>query len=270
MVKFRLDWHLETDKKTKLWLPFPITDGNQKLLSYSFTKKPDNLVLTDRCNYAYFEPDRNFKVTAHLEMDVKEFGSYPASKPESFLEIEPEMQSDEVKKLAKELKTPRAFYEWIIKNIRFPDDESIESKYLEDLREGTDSVQEIMDSKTAECSGKSTLFVALCRNVRIPARTVDGYFLKEGRCKTFGTKLDESFLDIHVWVEFYQGGEWHPVDCSIAQQFNKDCFGKFDDLRVAVCKGTNIKLHNREKPVYSLQTGFFDDAKNLTLELKFE
>jgi len=270
MIKFRLEWFLETNKKTRLWSPFPITDSNQELLNYEFTKKPKKLVLTDNYNYAYFESNKDFMVKLHLEMDVRSFRSYDAPKPKKYLEIEPLMLSEEAKKLAKKLKTPKAFYKWIIENIKFPEIKFIEKKLLTDLRYGCYSVQEVLESMAGECGGKSLLFVSLCRYVGIPARIVQGYFLKEGKCKIHGMKLGPSLLDVHEWVEFYEKGKWYPVDCNIAQQSGKVYFGQFDDLRIAICKGTNIKLYNKKEPVYSLQMGFFDQAKNLTLSLKFE
>ena len=53
----------------------------------------------------------------------------------------------------------------------------------------------------ASCNGKSRLFVALVRNLGIPARLVGGLIMKSGNKRTS-----------HQWVEVYVAGHWVPFD----------------------------------------------------------
>ncbi len=53
----------------------------------------------------------------------------------------------------------------------------------------------------ASCNGKSRLFVAMARNLGIPARLVGGIILNTGRKKTS-----------HQWLELHIGDHWVPFD----------------------------------------------------------
>lgn len=58
-----------------------------------------------------------------------------------------------------------------------------------------------LDRREASCNGKSRLFVALCRSMKIPARVVGGLILEETAKKTS-----------HSWVEILIEDTWVPFD----------------------------------------------------------
>lgn len=58
-----------------------------------------------------------------------------------------------------------------------------------------------LENREASCNGKSRLFVALCRSMRIPARVAGGLILEEASKKTS-----------HLWAEVQIGDEWVPFD----------------------------------------------------------
>ena len=58
-----------------------------------------------------------------------------------------------------------------------------------------------LENFEASCNGKSRLFVALCRNMKIPARVSGGLILEDTTKKTS-----------HLWAEVYIGGQWAPFD----------------------------------------------------------
>ncbi len=64
----------------------------------------------------------------------------------------------------------------------------------------TDAVM-ALDRREASCNGKSRLFVALCRNVKMPARVVGGIILEETAKKTS-----------HSWIEILVDDTWVPFD----------------------------------------------------------
>ncbi|MEM8568263.1 MAG: 7TM domain-containing protein, partial [Bacteroidota bacterium] len=64
----------------------------------------------------------------------------------------------------------------------------------------TDAVM-ALENNEASCNGKSRLFVALCRNMGIPARLSGGLILEDTTKKTS-----------HLWAEVYIGDEWVPFD----------------------------------------------------------
>lgn len=64
----------------------------------------------------------------------------------------------------------------------------------------TDAVK-ALDRREASCNGKSRLFTALCRSMKIPARIVGGLILEETAKKTS-----------HSWVEILIDNTWVPFD----------------------------------------------------------
>ena len=58
-----------------------------------------------------------------------------------------------------------------------------------------------LDRREASCNGKSRLFIALCRSMRIPARVAGGLILEETAKKTS-----------HSWVEILMEDIWVPFD----------------------------------------------------------
>ena len=96
---------------------------------------------------------------------------------------------------------------WIQSNIEYPD---LGSTYPDDALQ-------CIDAGTGDCSGQSKVFVALCRALGIPARTVSGLrpFERDiGRLEQFGPRVAwfERTLDVHVWCEVYfEGFGW--VQC---------------------------------------------------------
>ena len=96
---------------------------------------------------------------------------------------------------------------WIQSNIRYPD---LGSTYPDDALQ-------CIQAGTGDCAGQSKVFVALCRALGIPARTVSGLrpFERDiGRLEQFGPRAAwfERTLDVHVWCEVYfEGFGW--VQC---------------------------------------------------------
>jgi hypothetical protein len=105
---------------------------------------------------------------------------------------------------------------------------------------------------TGDCSHYSALFVAMCRSVGIPARSVDGRigwapFLNEDNSKTIFPQdtlvSDDGFagaqhhgLGVHMWAEFYlQDIGWIPADA------NAGIFGRYFSF-IIMSKGRDILL----------------------------
>lgn len=73
----------------------------------------------------------------------------------------------------------------------------IPSQSIKELMTAT----EALEINAASCNGKSRLFVALCRNLKIPARVVGGLILTEDKKKTS-----------HLWAETLIQDKWVPFD----------------------------------------------------------
>ncbi len=91
-----------------------------------------------------------------------------------------------------------AIQSWIQQNIRYPD---LGSTYPDDALL-------CIDQGVGDCAGQSKIFVALCRALGIPARTVSGlrpFQPGVGRLDHFPARSAwfERTLDVHVWCEVY-------------------------------------------------------------------
>ena len=118
----------------------------------------------------------------------------------------------------------------------------------------------VADEKTGQeyyegsCSQYSALFIALCRAVGIPARSVFGFigwrpWIKEEDLKPlykFETKLSQDGLAgaqhhgaqiPHMWAEFYVPNYgWIPVDATMRK------FGHLSNMKVNMSKGRDVKV----------------------------
>ena len=87
---------------------------------------------------------------------------------------------------------------WVQANVLYPD---LSSVYPDDALL-------CIDAGTGDCAGQSKVFVALCRALGIPARTVSGLLPFQrgaGELDTFGPRAAwfEQNLSVHVWCEVY-------------------------------------------------------------------
>lgn len=243
MKNIKLDflWEILCEKPTKVWLALPIEAPNQEVLKVDIPKRPDKKIKKELYYYIFFQLSRTTKINAQIILKLNKISKYKESKKQvnnRFLKNNSILQTDKIKPLALKLQDPRKFYNWIIKNIKFPKNLS---KYLVDLN-WTENAFNVLNNKEGECTGKSLLFVSLCRSIGIPARIVNGYFLKSGNISLLNSKVDKKSLEIHTWAEFFDGAYWIPVDCSLAREEKKDYFGEFEDYRITVSKDMNFRL----------------------------
>ncbi len=273
MVQLELNWQLVSETVSKLYIYLPISDGNQKILSVRLSKKPYMSVRRKYFSFAKFLTKGNFEVSAEVKANVVGIDKYRERNDSRFLKNESLLLMNRTKKFAGNLTSAREVYEWIVKNVGRP--RSLDG-YLTDLsyeKDDAEDLQRAIEKKEAMCGGKSLLFVSMCRNLGIPARTVTGYFMRDGWTWLKNAGFHDRWLDLHVWAEFYENGWWTPVDCNVAQQTNEDYFGKFPtktfgnkDLRIVVSKGSHFVIDKNFR--CSLQTAHFTKGKNLKISLK--
>ncbi len=111
-------------------------------------------------------------------------------------------------------------------------------EYVEgSLKNASDALQ----GRTGDCEEMTSLFVALCRNARIPARMV--------------------WIPDHCYPEFYledaQGqGYWFPCQAAGTRQF-----GRMDEYRPVLQKGDRFKVPEKKVPVRYVSEFFRCDRK---------
>jgi len=267
-VILNLSWTVTCKGHTKIWLPLPIQNFHQKVIQISKPKGIKKDIKSKLFHYWYLETNNQMQIQTNVKLRLNNISKYKDdTKVSRFLSDNNLLLIKKIKSFASKFKSPKEIYTWIIENIKFPKDLS---KYLKNLN-WAESAYAVFKKRTGECAGKSLLFVACCRAIRIPARIVNGYFLKEGEIALFDSKFNERSLELHHWAEFYDGNFWVPVDCSLAQENKKEFFGTFDDYRVIISKDMNFKLYN-DDIVPFLQIGELKpkNLKNANLSLKLE
>ena len=255
-------------QKVRLWLPYPVSDADQQITDVRYQGDYDEAgVYTDRIFgnpmlYARWSPDAenrvltfSFRVTRE-EVRVKDL-SQPetAWDPRNFAaDLGPTRlgpTGGAVGKLAATvtagrttvLGKARAIYDWIIENMyRDPETRGC----------GKGDVCTLLARPGGKCADISSVFVALARAARVPAREVFG--LRLGR---------KAVVDItgwqHCWAEFYLPGTgWVPVDPAdvrkmmLAQkldledartrEYRRYFWGGIDPYRVKLAEGRDLVL----------------------------
>ncbi len=134
------------------------------------------------------------------------------------------------------LQKARAVYDWVIENTRR--DPNVRGC-------GLGIVEVTLAKRSGKCADLSSVYVALARNIGVPAREVFGLRL--------GRKNEENITNgYHCWAEFYLPGTgWVPVDPSdvrkimLGKQLGLDdvkeireyYFGNIDEYRIILERG---------------------------------
>lgn len=76
-----------------------------------------------------------------------------------------------------------------------------------DMARGFDIASQVARRKEGDCTEHAVLLAALARSFGIPARIALGLVIVpvEGKLFAFG----------HAWVEYHEGGAWHPADAAV-------------------------------------------------------
>lgn len=212
---FHLVYHLTNSKlipiKTEIALP-PSTNY-QDIFITNMSPLPNN-VITDKdgnwlAQYTLL-PSQKLDVTVQGNAEVlltpKQEELLPAELAE-YLAPKKYWEADnsEIKRLAQELKTPEAIYQYVIKTLHYDFSRVTGDK----PRLGATGV--IQNPNSAVCREFTDLFIALARAAGIPAREVDGFaYTENSRQRPLSLVRDI----LHAWPEYYdsQRKTWIMVD----------------------------------------------------------
>jgi transglutaminase-like putative cysteine protease len=255
-------------KEARLWVPYPLSDANQRIADLKVSGDyAASGVYADRVNgtpilYAEWPKDAvSRKLTLSFHVERKEIAqrSLPASEPAwnagdyaEFLRPTSLGPIDgEVKKLADSivkgkttnLEKARAIYDWTVGNMyRDPNTKGC----------GTGDVCLLLKKPGGKCTDISSVFIALCRAVGVPAREVFSIRL--------GKKAEEDITGYqHCWAEFFVPGfgwvtadpadvrkamlvEKLELDNPKAQEYRRYFWGGIDAYRVVIAKGRDLQL----------------------------
>jgi len=215
IYNFNLLYHLENTNlfpiSTEIALP-PVTNY-QDMEIENINPKPLNVKIDKDGNWL-----AQYIISPHKKMDVNVLGEvkvYLSPKAQAldsnslqdYLQPQTywESQDPKIVSLAKDLKTPYAIYQYVLKTLTY-DFSRVE---INSPRLG--AVQALKTPTSAVCLEFTDLFIALARAAGIPAREVDGYAYTSNT-----SERPLSFAEdiLHAWPEYYDFDKktWIMVD----------------------------------------------------------
>ncbi len=223
IIRIQIDLQQADSQPARLWLPYPLSDHYQRIEDIRLQGNYlDTAVYREPVSGALFVfaqwPEQTAKKQLSFEFKVharerKITNLVDTGEPVP-VEVQPYLRTDdwvptggEVAKIAGQLKTgrngvlekARAAYDWVVENTtRDPNIRGC----------GTGIVERTLAKRSGKCADLSSVFVALARNIGVPAREVFGLRL--------GKQAEQDITGgYHCWAEFYLPGVgWVPVDPS--------------------------------------------------------
>lgn len=201
------------------------------------------------------EPDKNLAInlTADIEIFIHPQVPAPESDPTLYLKSTKywQIEDEEIQKLAKELKTPRAIYDFVVKKLKY------NYQLAENGSRRAGAKQALLEPTNAICTEFTDLFVALARAAGIPAREINGFaYTKNPRLRPLSLSKDI----LHSWPEYWDFGQkrWIQIDPTWGNTTGSiDYFNKLDLNHIAfVTHGISD-----ESPI---PAGFYKTAANQT------
>lgn len=280
---FTLHYHLVNPKGEKVFtkVALPPTTPYQQVSYFSLEPKPENVEVDQDGNWlavfllaggekkeviASGQAQILAKPAAELAFSKIDFNQYLGAQP--FWEV----NGPEIKKLALELKTPSAIYNYVIKTLSY-DFEKVKTK-----QERMGAAEVLKKPDQAICMEFTDLFIALARAAGIPAREVNGY------AHTDNPKLkplSESADILHSWPEYWDEKRqlWIPVDPTWEKTSGIDYFGKFDlshftfaihgvDSQYPAAAGSYKEDQQRQKDI-QINFGTFEGKRESQLTAQF-
>lgn len=164
-------------------------DGENKLIRWNGTeeKKEISYQFEFRGKSVQYSIDKSLEYRPDFSKDLTEYLASTEYIQSNDLQIRV-LTSELSRGKTTYLEIIQAFYDFVYK---------IPSSSSSEL---TDALM-ALNKREASCNGKSRLLIALCRNIKIPARMVGGLILEETSKKTS-----------HAWVEIMIDDTWVPFD----------------------------------------------------------
>lgn len=215
IYSFNLKYHLRNRNIYPVTSEIAIPSNNnyQQITINDIIPRPLNVVIDNDGNWL-----AKYKLLPSDSIDVLVKGvakvSYKPSKEvlskerrELYLKPLKYWESDnsEIKRLAKELKTPDKIYKYVVDSLKY------DSGRVKEVQVRAGGAGVLMNKNSAVCLEFTDLFVALARSAGIPARAVEGY-------ANTSNSLDRPlslFKDVlHSWPQFYDDERqtWIMVD----------------------------------------------------------
>ncbi|MEK7605529.1 MAG: transglutaminase domain-containing protein [Patescibacteria group bacterium] len=240
----RLTYHLGNKNlfpiRTEVAIP-PTTNYQEAAIS-SIDPKPKNVVIDQDGNWlAQYElsPSQQFDVHVTEKIRVLRTPKEQELSPQEMTDDLKDKQfwqvsNPKIKELAQKLKTPRAIYEYVVKNLKY------DFNRLTTDQPRLGAVGALERRNSAVCLEYTDLFIALARAAGIPSREVNGFAYTQNS-KQRPLSLVQDIL--HAWPEYYDQDRktWIMVDPTWGNTTGgTDYFNVFDfDHITFIQKGQN-------------------------------
>lgn len=213
--KFDLKYHIQNrnvfPQTTEIALP---ADNNyQKIAIDDINPKPLDVIIDEDGNwlarYKLLPSQKlNILVKGHAKIShVPTDRSMPLADKDKYLRADKywEVNDPEIQKIAKDLKTPKEVYDYVVKNLKY------DTKRIKEVQERAGARGVLLDKASAVCLEFTDLFVTLSRAAGIPARALEGY-ANTSNSADRPLSLVEDVL--HAWPEYYDESKktWVMVD----------------------------------------------------------
>lgn len=260
VFNFRLLYHLINPLDTTgiTDVAFPPDTAFQRVYYESIEPKPDSLVLDKDGNWlGTYLLKKGEKIDIEAKGSVQVFASpqnffskLPIDR-QSYLVPSKYWQTDnpEIIELARQLKTPRAIYDYIVQNLKYD-----YSRVRENV-ERLGATKVLVNPNSAICMEFTDLFVALARSAGIPAREINGFaYTDNPELQPLSLVADV----LHAWPEYLdeKTQTWIPVDPTWGNTTGGvDYFSKFDLSHIT------FVIHGQD-PTTPLPAGSYKLAEN--------
>jgi len=215
IYNFNLLYHLKNSNlfpiKTEIALP-PSTNYQEVEIN-DIDPKPMNVIYDRDGNWL-----AQYTLTPSKKIDVKVKGKakiflrpkkeeLSEEKRKEYLKEQPywQINNSQIRKLARELKTPFAIYQYIVENLTY------DFARLENKKPRVGALEVLKNPTSAVCLEFTDLFVALARAAGIPAREINGFAYTQNE-KQRPLSLVKDIL--HAWPQYYDSNlqTWVMVD----------------------------------------------------------
>ena len=204
IYSFQLVYHIKNDNLYPIdtEIALPPTTNYQTIFIQDINPKPQNVLMDKDKNWlAHFSlfPSQKMDVYVNGKAEVRltpreeELSTHDMAK---YLEEKPywSTTAPEIKKLAKELKTPEAIYKFVVTALKY------DFTRVTGDKPRLGAVNALKNPDSAVCLEYTDLFITLARAAGIPAREVDGFaYTENSRQRPLSLVKDI----LHAWPEYY-------------------------------------------------------------------
>jgi len=214
---FSLDYGLKnsTDQKEIRRVAIP-PETNYQVIYYSqISPRPEYVELDTNGNWLasyilYPQETKQITVSGQAKILAGPKTDHFYNQKESldlFLQPDKYWETDypQIISLAKELKTPRAIYRYVVDTL------SYDSDSLKNSPSRKGAIQALLSPDKSVCTEFTDLFITIARAANIPAREIEGFaFTNNPAIKPLSLKIDV----LHAWPEYWDSNRqsWVQVD----------------------------------------------------------